>query len=219
MIFNAHSHICSDENIVIVNKSDGKDDLFNSFFSYGIHPWEAKSIEDNFLIFEQELQKKNCLAVGEIGLDKLKGPNLSMQIDVFTKQIEISEKIHIPVIIHCVKAWNELILIYNKIQPKQTWIFHGFNKTGILDEVIQSGMMISIGASILTNEKLQKSLSNIPNDRLLLETDDANVEILTIYQRVSEIKKISLQELEQIIEENFKRTFKKWQSGLSVQNY
>ena len=34
-----------------------------------------------------------------------------------------------------------------------------------------------------------------------------------------EIKKISLQELDQIIEENFKRTFRKWQSGLSVQNY
>jgi TatD DNase family protein len=219
MFFNAHSHIYSAKNVVIVNKSEEKEGCSDAFFSYGIHPWSAKPIEDNFLIFEQELQKKNCLAVGEIGLDKLKGPNFSIQVDVFTKQIEISERIGLPVIIHCVKAWNELSLIYNKMQPKQRWVFHGFNKVGILENVIQSGMMISIGASILTNEKLQKSFSNIPNDRLLLETDDSDIEILTIYQKVSEIKKISLHELEQIIEENFKRTFKKWQSGLSVQNY
>ncbi len=219
MLFDSHSHIYTDRNTVIVNKSDKNDFFVNSFFSLGIHPWNVNPIEDNFLLFELEVKKKNCLAIGEIGLDKLKGPRIEIQIDMFTKQIEISEKLELPVIIHCVKAWNELYLLYKKFQPKQIWIFHGFNKVGILNEVLKTDLMISIGSSIFTNIQLQESLKLIPNEKLLLETDEANVDILEIYQKISEIKKISLQELEQIIEENFKRTFRKWQSGLSVQNY
>ena len=80
-------------------------------------------------------------------------------------------------------------------------------------------MMISIGASVLTNVRLQESIKKIPNHKLLLETDEAKIDILAIYQKVCEIKKISLLQLEEIIEQNFKRTFKKWQSGLSEQNY
>ena len=219
MLFDSHSHIYTNKNVVIINKSDEKVECSNSFFSYGIHPWYANGIEDNFLIFEQEVKKKNCLAIGEIGLDKMKGPKMQFQIDSFTKQIEISEKLELPVIIHCVKAWNELYLIYNKIQPKQTWIFHGFSKVGILKDVLKTNLMISIGKSIFTNIQLQEAIYLIPNEKLLVETDDVEIDILEIYEKVSEIKKISLQELEQIIEENFKRTFGKWRSGLSVQNY
>ena len=219
MLFDSHSHNLSLKNVVIFNKSVGSESDVTSFFSFGIHPWNSELIEDNFLIFEQEVLKKNCLAIGEIGLDRLKGPEISIQIDVFWKQIEISERLQLPVIIHCVKAWNELYLIYKEIQPKQTWVFHGFNKVGILQDVLKTEMMISIGASIFNNIQLQESINSIPNNKLLLETDDENIDIIEIYQKVSEIKKISLQQLEDIIEENFKRTFRKWQSGLSVQNY
>jgi len=219
MLFDSHSHNLSLENAVIFNKSVGSESDVTSFFSFGIHPWNSELIEDNFLIFEQEVLKKNCLAIGEIGLDRLKGPEISIQIDVFWKQIEISERLQLPVIIHCVKAWNELYLIYKEIQPKQTWVFHGFNKVGILQDVLKTEMMISIGASIFNNIQLQESINSIPNNKLLLETDDENIDIIEIYQKVSEIKKISLQQLEDNVEENFKRTFRKWQSGLSVQNY
>ena len=219
MLFDSHSHNLSLKNVVIFNKSVGSESDVTSFFSFGIHPWNSELIEDNFLIFEQEVLKKNCLAIGEIGLDKLKGPEISIQIDVFRKQIEISERLQLPVIIHCVKAWNELHLIYKEIQPKQTWVFHGFNKVGILQDVLKTEMMISIGASIFNNIQLQESINSIPNNKLLLETDDENIDIIEIYQKVSEIKKISLQQLEDNVEENFKRTFRKWQSGLSVQNY
>ncbi len=219
MLFDSHSHNLSLKNVVIFNKSLGSESDVTSFFSFGIHPWNSELIEDNFLIFEQEVLKKNCLAIGEIGLDKLKGPEISIQLDVFRKQIEISERLQLPVIIHCVKAWNELYLIYKEIQPKQTWVFHGFNKVGILQDVLKTEMMISIGAFIFNSIQLQGSINSIPNNKLLLETDDENIDIIEIYQKVSEIKKISLQQLEDIVEENFKRTFRKWQSGLSVQNY
>ena len=66
---------------------------------------------------------------------------------------------------------------------------------------------------VLTNFKLQASIHLIPNSQLLLETDESEVNIFKVYQKISEIKKISLRELQEIIEENFKNTFLKWSIG------
>ena len=212
MLIDIHSHKRNDNYLTIINKSDSNVLEIDSF-SFGIHPWNASKIEDNFLNFENEISSKKCLAIGEIGLDKLKGPSIDIQRKEFLKQIEISEKHEFPIILHCVKSWNEILEIKKFIKPKQPWILHGFNKVGIVNEVLKNNVYISIGSSILTNFKLQDVLSLIPNDRLFLETDDSNLDIFEIYKKVSEIKKIPLLELEQIIEQNFKRVFRRWQSG------
>ena len=207
MLYNSHSHFYDLNHCTIVNKSD--DNVYiDSYFSIGIHPWNANKIEDNFFTVEHLAMNKKCLAIGEIGLDKLQGPDISIQKRAFEKQVLLSEKLKLPVILHCVKSWNEISMIKQKLKPIQTWVYHGFNKVGILDEVIKTGLMISIGASIFTNLQLQSLLVKIPNNRLLLETDDANIDIYTIYEKVSEIKKIPLSELEVIIEENFNRIFR-----------
>lgn len=215
-LYNCHSHTLSEIANTILNTD--LEQVEEQIISVGIHPWYANLIEDNFLKIEQNASKKNCVAIGEIGLDKLKGPDFKIQKEVFTKQILIAERMELPVILHCVKSWNEVLEIKRQIQPKQTWIFHGFNKVGIIKSVLEQGLMVSIGVSILTNIKLQEALFLIPDECLLLETDDAQIDIFEIYKKVSEIKQISLQGLKKIIEENFKRTFKKWQIGLNVRN-
>lgn len=207
MLYNSHSHFYDLNHCTIVNKSD--DNVYiDSYFSIGIHPWNANKIEDNFFTVEHLAMNKKCLAIGEIGLDKLQGPDISIQKRAFESQVLLSEKLKLPVILHCVKSWNEISMIKQKLNPIQTWVYHGFNKVGILNDVLKNGLMISIGASIFTNLQLQNLLEKIPNNRLLLETDDANIDIYTIYEKVSEIKKIPLSELEVIIEENFNRIFR-----------
>ena len=207
MLYNSHSHFYDINHCTIVNKSDDNG-YEESYYSIGIHPWNANKIEDNFFKIERLAMSEKCLAIGEIGLDKLQGTEISIQKKAFEIQVLLSEKLKLPVILHCVKSWNEISSIKQKLKPIQTWVYHGFNKVGILEEVINAGMMISIGASVFTNEKLQNALKKIPNNRLLLETDEANIDIYTIYEKVSEIKKIPLSELEMIIEENFKRIFR-----------
>ena len=96
----------------------------------------------------------------------------------------------------------------NKNKLKETWIFHGFTKVSILESVLEEGLMISIGAGIMNNLKLQEALKNIPNEQLFLETDDSEITILEIYKKVSTVKNLSLSELEEIIENNFKRIFR-----------
>ena len=206
MLVNIHTHYKRHDSIEIVNAIDIID--LSYYYSVGIHPWNAETNSLKISNLENKAQDKFMLAIGEIGLDKIKGPALEIQKTCFIDQVLIAEKINRPVIIHCVKAWNEIAAIKKELQPKQIWIFHGFTKVSILESVLEEGLMISIGAGIMNNLKLQEALKNIPNEQLFLETDDSEITILEIYKKVSTVKNLSLSELEEIIENNFKRIFR-----------
>ena len=214
MHFNSHTHLSHDPPHEIVNAPINSN--LTSYYSIGIHPWNA-NLNDLEKV-KQKLGEKNCLALGEAGLDKLKGPDLDLQKTCFIEQVHLSEELGLPIIVHCVKAWNELRAIKRVLKPKQTWIYHGFSKANLIEEVVQEGLMISIGAAILTNKKLQDKIAWLPLDLILLETDDSDLSIERIYEKVSELKDIPLLRLEKQIEENFKRVFTKWKIGYSEPN-
>jgi TatD DNase family protein len=211
MYINIHTHFITGRQIEVVSRTFN--DVLPEYFSFGIHPWEIDKWENKLAVFDSYLLLKGCLAVGEIGLDKLKGPEINKQIEIFKRQILLSEEFHLPVILHCVKSWNELKVLKRELNPKQTWIFHGFTKSSLTEEVLKEGIYISIGKAILTSSTLQSALKNIPLNRLFLETDDAECAIEEIYAKVSELKNIPLSELQSQLEENFKNVFTKWITG------
>jgi TatD DNase family protein len=161
----------------------------------------------------------NCVAIGEAGLDKLIGSSFEIQRKTFIEQALLAEELKLPLIIHCVKAWNELREIKRKLKPNIPWIYHGFNKTSLVDEVIEEGFYLSFGHSLLTNVSLQKRIDNVPLDRIFLETDNANVDLKLLYQCLAEIKDLTLPELEKAIEINVLNIFPKWRIGLAELNY
>ncbi|MEN9997931.1 MAG: hypothetical protein RI922_921 [Bacteroidota bacterium] len=211
MLINIHTHRSTGRQIEVVNRTF--EHLVPEYFSFGIHPWEIERWQEKIYEMSPILSVDNCLAVGEIGLDKLKGPNLDRQMAIFKQQVQLAEQHKLPVILHCVKAWNELRNVKRELKPKQPWIFHGFSKAALTKEVLNEEIYISIGQAILTSLSLQNALLNIPLDRLFLETDDASCTIEEIYQKVSELKNIPLSELEKQLEENFKLVFTKWITG------
>ena len=100
------------------------------YLSVGIHPWyiEADRIKEQYELLESYLGLAQVRFLGEIGLDKIKGPDFKIQQEVFIKQIRLAERFKKPVIIHCVRAFNELLGIQKLIKPKVPMIIHGFNK-------------------------------------------------------------------------------------------
>lgn len=206
MLINIHTHHRRDEGLEILNSSE----FDNCYFSYGVGPFELneKVFEENYL------EKNKCLAIGEIGLDKLVQININKQIEEFKKQLIYSEKLKLPVIIHCVKCFNELIEIKQKTLPTQPWIIHGFRKTSLLKKLIDGGFYICIGTAVLYDKKLQNIIQEIPNERLFLETDnDENHTIEEVYLKIASLKEISLLDLKEIIFKNFKTVFTKWEIG------
>ncbi len=211
-----HTHRYSQNaDVCILNTSIGDhiDEQARNYYSAGIHPWKAgdhASTKTDWL--EQILtSNKKVIAIGEIGLDKISNVEMSVQVDVFKKQLVIAEARHMPVIIHNVRATAEILALQQEIAPSIPFIFHGFRgKPAKALAILSKGNYISFGAAILLNdEATANSLIATPVERLFLETDDASTSITTIYARAAEIKGITEEQLISEIWNNFARLFKK----------
>jgi len=153
------------------------------------------------------ISKPEVLAAGECGLDKLSGTDWALQLKAFQRQIELAEEINKPLIIHCVKAFNDVLAMLKNV--KVPVIFHGVNnKLSIIQPVIDSGYYLSFGKSLLGfNEAILNTFRETPLEQIFLETDDADVDIKEIYKSAARIKNISEKEILLQVEKNFLNLF------------
>ena len=208
---NIHTHhLSKDDGVFLFNNRFGFDkELYTkSYFSIGIHPWDA-DLEFSKIEFENFISHQNCLAIGECGLDKLKGVNLKFQKTIFKYQLNLALKYKKPVIIHCVKAFDEIIEICEPFQNKIPLIIHGFNKSQQLaEQLIYKGFYISLGDAIF--KKSDFNFNVICLDNLFLETDiDDKLTISEIYKSCSLRFNISENDLKEKIYSNFTNLFSK----------
>ncbi|MCG8699769.1 MAG: TatD family hydrolase [Bacteroidales bacterium] len=184
----------------------------NNYYSVGLHPWfvNENSLNTDIRSIDEVCNSRNILALGETGLDKVKPIPFEWQLKAFQKQVELAESIQKPVIIHCVKAYSEVISIRKKLKATQPWIFHWFNASmQLAKELIEGGCYMSFGHMLFhKNSRACKSFLEVPFDKLFLETDDASYNIEEIYKQASVLRKISEEELIQQVIRNFEKVFK-----------
>ena len=118
------------------------------YYSVGIHPWELTEHNAGQLLdyLKQQLRKKQFVAVGEAGLDKLAVASMELQLTVFKAQVRLSEEYGLPLIIHCVKAMDELLAVKKEFRPQQAWVWHGFRgKPEQAMQLLKKGFYLSFG--------------------------------------------------------------------------
>ena len=213
MYFDAHTHNLHAGINAVVQCESGIE--LNHYYSVGIHPWHADPayLETEMINLRLNAMHPNCLAIGETGLDKTSNIELSAQIVAFEEQIKLSEELELPLILHCVRAWPEVLEIRKRINPKQTWIFHGFAKHALTDEILKENILLSFGKALFENPLLGEALKKIPIEKILVETDNSGLNISEIYKIASKIRSMNEVVLEDKIALNFTRIFKKWQIG------
>ena len=213
-----HTHFPkTDENVISIqnfSQNEWKNLFYTEgghFASVGLHPWflTNENSEKDFEKLTQLIENQNIIAIGECGLDKLRGESLDFQINIFTKQIQLAESIQKPVIIHCVRAFNEVIALKKKLKPTIPMIIHGFNKNEtVLKELIKNGFYVSIGAALLRgSENFKKTVLQMPTERLFFETDDQNIDVQQIYEAYCKAADMKLNNLKSIIYVKYLRTF------------
>ncbi|KLT67875.1 TatD family hydrolase [Flavobacterium sp. ABG] len=212
--FNFHTHQFTNQSDILelVNQYPQEFDDSIPFYSIGIHPWyiAEDKLESDLKIVEEKLLKKNCLAVGECGLDKRTEVPLDLQITVFEKQLILAEKYRKPVVIHCVAAFQEVIAIKKRMKITVPMIVHGFSKNSqIANQLVKEGFYISFGKYLLRNPELKTVFQQVPNDRFFLETDTTQETIQEVYTLASAYKNLNSKELEAIISNNYKAVFQK----------
>lgn len=177
----------------------------DSAFSAGIHPEDILLHPEKIWNWLQNVsQHPNCVAIGECGLDGRTGISDLFQEKIFRQQINLAEELHKPMIIHCVRRFSNLL--HDRKTSTVPMIIHGFNKKEtVADSLLRAGFSLSFGKAVFHHVSLQQILKKIPLNRVFLETDDADFDIRLLYEKVAEIKKISVEELADAIENHLKQ--------------
>ena len=164
----------------------------NIVFSVGLHPWDvSEDWEEKIEAIQRGATHDRVWAIGECGLDKICGASFDLQLKAFHAQITIAETLRKPMVIHCVKAFNELLAARketdaeNRRHNRQSvpWVIHGFRgKPNLANQLMSKGLLLSFGHSYNTYTLRKVFASCKP---FFLETDDNNLSIGQIYEQVA----------------------------------
>ena len=223
MFVDIHTHIDKQSVIKIV---DG--DVEKVLKTVGIHPWELdrhfdrpQGAEKSPTYFagdfsiplrssrndELKVSVGMTAAIGEVGLDKVHKETFEKQLEVFEEMIRLSESCRKPMIIHCVRAYSEIIAARKKTKAVMPWVIHGFNSSvDTMRQLLRHNMYISLGEVLYRNENQAIDiLKNIPPDRLFLETDVSGRDIRDVYAKAAELMNCDIDFLCRQIFENYGR--------------
>ena len=210
-----HTHMAktADNLIQIVNLDLEQDVPGQGYYSYGIHPWALDSADFQMEIalkkLEERLKTTNVIALGEAGLDKMHKATFEQQMELFERQIELSEALQKPMILHDVRSHNEIIALRKKHKAMQPWIVHGFNGTEQdVKQLNGQGIYLSVGESLLhPDRKIYKSFKFIDLDYLFLETDMAEINVEKVYEAAVKLLEMDINALRAQIFSNFAKLF------------
>jgi TatD DNase family protein len=212
-LIDIHTHRANDTlsiqilNVFAQNLPDAE---LNSLFSGGLHPWDIDLVnpEECMKAIERFAAQKNMLAIGECGLDRIITTDFAMQEQYFRQQIEIAEKYGKPLIIHCVRAYSDLMKFKKTSKSDLPWIIHGYaGNLDITQSLIRHNFYFSAGERLLKDSRKHDVLRAIPADRLFLETDDGDTSIAEIYAMAAQVLEMDQETLIQNVANNFERIF------------
>ena len=194
----------------------------------GLHPCDVKSesMEKELLHVEEMLEKEKFIAVGEIGIDLYwDNSTLPLQKEAFIFQIDLAKKHKLPIAIHVRDSFNESIEVVESLNDENlSGVFHCF--TGSVEDAKRitdlGNFYLGIGG-VLTfkNAGLDNTIKAIDIKHLLLETDSPYLAptpfrgkrneskyLINIAEKLSEIHKISMEDLSEITTNNALKLFK-----------
>lgn len=177
MILDIHTHRPAPGAIVNVDPVDPVTLDRQYLYSVGLHPWNSDRVTMEALArLDTFAADPAVVAIGETGLDALRGAAIDFQQHLFDHHVGLSESLRKPLIIHAVKTFPLVIAARRRHNPAMPWIIHGFRgKPQLAEELLRHGFYLSVGARVNP-----ASLAVIPPDRLLAETDDSRLPISAI---------------------------------------
>lgn len=192
----------------------------------GIHPHESQRVDFSHLETKLEayLQKEKFFGFGEIGLDYFYDAQFKKeQIELLERQLALAEKYRLPVVLHIRDAFSDLFSILQNFPKITNFIWHSFS--GNFEEAkkfLDYGGYLSFSGMLTfaKSEELRKILKSIPIERIFFETDSPYLtpepyrgqrnepnNVSLVYQKASELRKITLVDLRTKIKINFQNVF------------
>ena len=202
-LIDAHTHIVppSPDIRALVNRNPGETAKPSEkrFYSCGIHPADIRkySLEE----LQSTLVQIPCSAVGECGLDA-RFP--AGQETIFRKQIRLSEELKLPIVIHCVRKYYDLIRIRKTEHAAMPWLIHGFRGNPEIGKaLLQTGCLLSLSPVWLMH--LESFPDWLPDGAFLLETDESDIPLPTLYEQAIRLRKDTMERFGMMLQETFEK--------------
>ena len=182
----------------------------------GIHPWNIEKINENtFKIIEDIIKDNKIKIIGEVGLDKkFKPETYEKQKEIFEKFLNLAKEYDLNLNLHTPNASNDVFDLLIKYDIKKAY-FHWYSgDEKLLEEIIDKGYFIGINVATIVNEKYKKYIEIADIKNIITESDGPynykgiilHPDMLKdLYKLISDIRKIDLEELSNIIQNNFAR--------------
>ena len=211
MLIDLHAHLTPAklDGRAIISLSIGDKDFASSVetckalnvpLSIGIHPWHTDEGDTAQACCDliPWLNLPQVWLVGEAGIDRLRGGNIELQMEVFETQARLAAEVKKPLIVHCVKAFDEVIRLHKTRFPYELWIIHGFRgKPEQARQLLREGFFLSFG-----EHYNDEALCLCPPDRLMIESDESNLSIDTLYARAATLRGMEAEELKEQVNRN-----------------
>jgi len=169
----------------------------------GVHPWQAGACAPETL----QRPAPGVEAVGEIGLDFACATPREAQLSCFRRQLELAREAGLPVVLHCVRAFEEVMRCLAACPPR-TAIFHGFvGSPEQAARALAAGCYLSFGERTFRSPRTLEALRATPLERLFTETDTSAEPIERITARIAEARGVAVERLRQATAENYQRIF------------
>ncbi len=196
----------------------------NIFATCGISPNDVDDFsEDSLKKIEELAQLSKVVAIGEIGLDYYwNKENKDIQKELFIKQIDIANKLGLPIAIHTREAVMDTLQILKEHPVDKKGIFHccPLNKE-LIKEGLKLGFYISFSGNItFKNAKSEEAVSIVPMDKILIETDSPYLSpepfrgkrndpknVKFVAQKIAEIKSLTIEQVAKCTYENANKVY------------
>lgn len=178
-------------------------------FSLGVHPWRADvsqtELQEAFSRIEQCVNVDGFVAIGECGLDWVSQVARAAQMSVFEQQMELAHRLAVPVVLHCVRAFEEVMQTL-RVRKIRRAVFHSFvGSPQQTERVVREGYFCSFSPRSLMSSRTCEAIRQIAPSALLIERDESAESIASIYERIAELRNCSVEELRELVFENYKR--------------
>ena len=178
-------------------------------YCLGLHPWDRTqlTLKEWQIKYDDLLTDPNCVAIGEVGIDLIKQPQLDYQeyLSYFFDKANLLNK---PIVLHIVKAYQELMTLLDQKKVKVPIIIHAFNGPNFfLKKYSHQEIYYSLGPRELKKNNKDVNYKKLLLDKVLLETDDSTLTIAECYQKASSYFNIDLTTLHNIVKKNVKKIF------------
>lgn len=254
MIFETHAHyddekFDSDRDLVIQNLLNGRicriinvgasiestkasialaEKYENVYAAAGVHPSEIGGLnEESFAWLKQQTQRKEVVAIGEIGLDYYWEKDASvqnMQRVWFARQLKLAKECRLPVIIHSRDAAEDTVNVMKENHAEEIpGVIHCYSYSAELaKEFVKMGYYIGIGGVVTFKnaKKLKETAVQIPLEKILLETDapymapepfrgqrNDSGKLVYVEEKIAELKDVSVATVEDVTKKNAKTLF------------